>query len=856
MREHTAKSTQPYIAFDAVGQFRNAIADSGLTPPDHIQADGQLHRYSTNGKGRDNAGWYVLHTDGVAAGMFGCWRSGIQQTWCAKKSQDFSPEESKSHADKVRRMKDQRRQEKQDRNTKAAKLAITIWGNSKPVQSHPYLSTKNVTAHGLREYEGRLVVPLRDTAGAIHSLQFIDQDGNKRFLPGGAISGNYFAIDGIKERLLVCEGLATGLSLYEATGQAVAVAFNAGNLQPVAERLRSKHADIEIVICGDNDAWTEGNPGLTKAKEVAEAVGALCVIPEFKDTSDKPTDFNDLSNLEGVERVKEMIRESKEPVKSEESKQQPNTASICLVDLVLNQDVGLWHDPDGVAYATVKVNNHQEHWPLRSRSFRSWLAGELWKTGKRVASSQAMQDTLAVLEGYAVHEGEAYEVHVHLAEHSGNVYLDLCDEEWRVVEITSTGWAVTNNPPVRFRRTKGMRALPIPEKGGNLDELRRFVNVSNEEWPLVKGWLVGCFNVKGPHAGLAYGGEHGSGKTTATKVLKRLIDPSQSDLRSPPRNTQDLMIAANNSWVVGYDNLSSLRSYLSDDLARLATGSGFSTRTLYENDEETLFSACRPVLLNGIEDVVTRPDLMDRFIVIRAPRIEDTKRRDEADLWQKFEAVRPRMLGALLTSASKALHDLPNVKLDEQPRMLDFAKFVVAAESDEDKGRFLKAYIANRRDAQDMAIDADLVAQAILRHIEKARKWTGTAQELAKLLLPDNVPKEWPTTGQKMAGVLRRAAPALRAKGLEVEHNDKDRPRTWTLQTSDATDATDATRINTSDAPRHLSVTSRQFPKQSDGLKPPPNLDPVTSVTSVTCLQGHSSQDPSETDPGRTQEVI
>ena len=290
---------------------------------------------------------------------------------------------------------------------------------------------------------------------------------------------------------------------------------------------------------------------------------------------------------------------------------------------------------------------------------------------------------------------------------------------------------------------------------------------------------------------------------------------------------------------------------MSDDLARLATGSGFSTRMLYENDEEILFSACRPVLLNGIEDVVTRPDLLDRFIVIRAPRIRDAGRQEEAAFWVAFETARPRILGALLDAVSRALHNLPNTVLDEQPRMLDFARFAVAAESVEEKGKFLAAYMDNRRDTQEMAMDADLVAQAIHGYIDQQGEWIGSAQELADLLAPEKPAKDWPVTGRQMAGALRRAGPVLRVKGLDIEYDDKSRPRKWLLRTTakngDGNDVSDTTRMNAGDAARQLSVTSRQSSSTSDGtndgLKPAPALDSVIPVIPVTTKQGRSDSE-------------
>lgn len=523
-------------------------------------------------------------------------------------------------------------------------------------------------------------------------------------------------------------------------------------------------------------------------------------------------------------------------------------ASKQLISLA--DDVELWHTPDDVPYASIHVADHIEHWPLRSRGFRSWLARMLWESEQRAAPAQAMQDALSVLEGMAIHDGSEHKVHVRLAEHGDNVYLDLADDEWTVIEITPYRWRVISESPVRFERRAGMKPLPTPNKSGSLNDLHEFVNVSDNEWPLVLAALVGAMNVKGPHAVVNMSAEQGSGKSTNCRAIRRVIDPNEADLRSAPRDTRDLMIASRNGWICAFDNMSDLRPGLSDDLARLATGAGFGTRTLYSDDEETLIHACRPIICNGISDVVTRPDLLDRSLVIRPPRIEDRKRVDERTFWRRFETALPGILGALLDAVSTALQRRDDVVLDDAPRMADFARWVVAAEPalPIEAGAFINAYTANRRDAQDLALDADPVAQAIAELVDTKCEWTGTAGELAKAIKPDDAPKWWPATGQAMSGALRRAAPTLRAHGYQIIYDEHARPRTWTLRKSpdksDESDASDETRATGGFHGRQSPVTSKggngKSDGQSDGPKPAPQADSVSSVSPVTFIQADS----------------
>ena len=159
----------------------------------------------------------------------------------------------------------------------------------------------------------------------------------------------------------------------------------------------------------------------------------------------------------------------------------------------------------------------------------------------------------------------------------------------------------------------------------------------------------------GPYPLLAISGEQGSAKTVLSKLLKALIDPNAAPVRALSREERELMIAANNGYLLAFDNLSGLPNWLSDALCRLATGGSFAVRQLYTDDEEMLFEAARPILLNGIEEVVSRPDLGDRAIFLTLAPIGEAQRRPESELWREFEIARPRILGALLDAVVHGL---------------------------------------------------------------------------------------------------------------------------------------------------------------------------------------------------------
>jgi putative DNA primase/helicase len=295
---------------DHIESFRSAIVGAGLTAPDTIEADGKLHRFSSNGRKGDDAGYYSLHLDGIAAGVFGCWRSGLQSTWKADSGRKLTKEEAAAQRAALAEMQRQRDEAKQVAQESAATKTVEIVAKAAEASSdHHYLLSKGIMACGALQLNDALVIPVR-IDGKPTSLQFIGPDGTKRFLTGGAIQGGYFSIGTVKDApaLLICEGFATGASLHEATGLPVAVAFNAGNLEAVAKALRRKLPDKPMLICADDDVETAGNPGRTKAEAAATATGAAVVFPLFAgERGDKQTDFNDLHQAEGLEAVRRII---------------------------------------------------------------------------------------------------------------------------------------------------------------------------------------------------------------------------------------------------------------------------------------------------------------------------------------------------------------------------------------------------------------------------------------------------------------------------------------------------------------------------------------------------------------------
>jgi hypothetical protein len=455
-----------------------------------------------------------------------------------------------------------------------------------------------------------------------------------------------------------------------------------------------------------------------------------------------------------------------------------------LTDLAASAE--LFHSAEGTAFADLMVEGHRETWPVRSIRMRSWLRRKYYEATGAAAAAGAISSALDLLEARAQFDAPQCAVYLRVAERDGRIYLDLADERWRAVEVGPDGWQIITCPPVRFRRAAGMQPLRMPTRGGSLDALAPFFNVANRnDFVLVVAWLLAALRHGGPYPLLAVSGEQGSAKTVSSKMLRGLIDPNAAPVRTSPREERDLFIAANNGHLLAFDNLSDLSPWMSDALCRLASGGSFAVRQLYTDRDEVLFQAARPMILNGIADVITRPDLADRSIFLTLPHLTEERRRTEKEIWRDFETAQPRILGALLDAASHGLRALPEVRLEQLPRMADFALWATACEPVFDRvGAFVHAYTANRRSAIEEVVEADPVASRIRAIMAERTEWSGSASELLRVAASPSsddafrINVGWPRSSRALAGRLRRAQTPLRALGIEITFGREGRAGT------------------------------------------------------------------------------
>lgn len=530
----------------------------------------------------------------------------------------------------------------------------------------------------------------------------------------------------------------------------------------------------------------------------------------------------------------------------------PSQASL-LIALAEREQIDLFHDFEGTPYVSVSRGGHRETHPLKNKAIRVWLAAAFYREYGSAANAQAIADALAALSGKACFDGPTHQVYVRLAGHNGMIFLDLGNDAWQVVQVTSAGWSIIEaaDAPVRFRRPKGMRPLPMPECGGSIDQLREFINLpprgegSNDDASiLIVAWLLGALRPTGPYPILPLVGEHGTAKSTLARFLRGLIDPNAVPLRSEPRDETDLLIAATNSHVGAFDNLSRTSERFSDALCRMATGGGLSKRELYSDAEETLLDAQRPVLITSIEPVLTRGDAADRAMPVMLAPIPEEQRRTEKDVEARYEAARGAILGALLDAASLALKHEDTITIERLPRMADFARWVEAGSPafGWKPGTFLAAFERNRTGADDVALDALPIGAALYGLMEqrKGETWEGTASELLRVLTDSTGDqtrgdRAWPKNGQVLSGQLTRLAPHLRRKGITVtpSRDAGGKRRILTIAQDTNKTAENASHASHASQPRNgaeKSVTQSKSSPSQTGASPSQSVTPPSQA--------------------------
>ena len=502
--------------------------------------------------------------------------------------------------------------------------------------------------------------------------------------------------------------------------------------------------------------------------------------------------------------------------------------------------------PDCDAFADIAIDGHRETHRIRGQGVRQWLRHQYFNKTKSGVNSDALQVAVETIVAKAMFEGAELEVHCRVAEHCGVIYVDIGDPAWRAIKITRSGWAVVADPPVRFARSPSMQPLPVPTRGGSIESLRPFCNLSQDGFVLFVATLLAALRPNSNYPIPTITGEQGCGKSSLARTLVWLIDPRVPEQRSLPRTEEDLIVAAKSQHVLAFDNVSGLPDWLSDAVCRLSTGGGAGKRRLYTDEDEVLFSGRRLVALNGIEDVAVRPDLVDRAVMLALEPIAETARRDEKEFDQELAFAAPKILGALLDGVVSGLRDLATIRIADKPRMADFALWAeVCTRAYWPAGTFLRAYRENIAGAVELVLETNAVGDAVRHFMATQSSWQGTASELLPLLtalIPESASREreWPKRADALGGKLRRVAPALRRTGIHIAFDRGGHARTRIIRIEKRTEARPehggkkASAASAASAAGAKPTEDKQLDADSRGQR----ADTADSVQTVTSAGG------------------
>jgi len=684
--------------------------------------------------------------------------------------------------------------------------------------------------------DGAFSFPERDGAGRIVGLMLRAPDGRKGF-PRGAKRGLVVpaTLAASRDPTLICEGASDVCALLTLGLTAIGRPSNKGGADHLARMLEGQR----VIVAGENDQKADGSwPGRDGAKAVAERLAGAWSEPvawAFPPAGAKDIrswllarvaegldlDDADARKAAGGELLDTMLQTAREVSPKKRAQ------SDALVDLALDR-FRLGVTSEGEPFAVEHSGPNVALMLKGSRdALRATLAREYRARVGRVPNAAALGDALSVLAGEAM-EAEPEPVHLRVAEHDNNVVFDMGTPDGRAVVINADGWGMAERSPVLFRRTALTGALPEPERGGSLNDLRDLLNIADADWALVLGWLVSAFIPAIEHPIILFGGQQDAGKTTAARFLAGLADDSPVPTRCEPRDLQDWAVSASGSWVVALDNLSRISAWFSDALCRACTGEGMVRRKLYSDADLAVLNFRRVVILTSIDAGALRGDLGRRMVLIDLEPIDADRKRGAADLAGLYTERRPAIFGALLDLLARVLKIMPTIEPPATRGLADFARLL--ATLDRVMGSDARArYEDQFGRIAEAVIESDPVAVAVLAFVRERGAWSGTALDLLTALTPEKPPRGWPTSPRALGGRLRRLVPALRDAGAEVVPPvERDKTRRYTLRSTAQT--AQPPKIGPGDSASGDSARAVGEPPPPEQPDRPPKVYPFRAV--------------------------
>ena len=401
-----------------------------------------------------------------------------------------------------------------------------------------------------------------------------------------------------------------------------------------------------------------------------------------------------------------------------------------------------------------------------------WLTKLFYDAEKKAISDRSLDEVVSLLSAKAQFESPEHKTFLRVGGTRDRYSIDLGADDGLTVILTAAGWRTTPDNDTKLVRSAGFAKLPAPVRGGELNDLKRLLNLEGDTWVLALAFLLLCLRPNGGFMVLLIEGEQGSGKSFLCMVIKKIIDPNQVEKGRLPDSERDLMIHAKDYFLLSFDNVSGMKGDISDALCKLATGGGFGTRKLYTDDEQFVFNFCRPIMINGIADFVNRPDLLERSIPLRLPAMSNDGRRTEEDMLGEIEEILPGVLGCLYEIVSRALGTKLNSSIAPILRMADCERWLTACEPHTglEPGSFVKG-IRNAQDEIAIERAQNDAAIAPLLPLLKEGPFEGTVAELHQQISSDDHRNDryFPPTPAHLSKHLTRLRPAMKKAGIFFE---------------------------------------------------------------------------------------
>lgn len=515
----------------------------------------------------------------------------------------------------------------------------------------------------------------------------------------------------------------------------------------------------DAALCSHLAFWTGKNPPQIERLWLASPLGQREKTTGRKDYRKRTIDFA-VSNCKEIYKGNDLDQDI---TTEDESAEKESQASRLLKLIQSRKDIIIFRDSHSDPFVALEVDGIRQIWSCKGKQFKQWLSFLYWKTYDKNLSSEAKRGVIGTIESLATFEKEIIPLQTRNAFHNGDIWYDLTNNKWQAIKITPTSWELVEKPPILFRRYVYNRAQMMPIAGGNVRLLLKYFNISDpQQQLLILVHIICLFIPDFAHPILLVHGHQGSAKTTFSKLLRRVIDPSVMETASMPETHRELVqVIAHNSFLF-FDNVSWISNSVSDLLAKAVTGSSFPKRELYSDDDDIVYTFRRGLGINGINMVVMRPDLLERSIILKLDHISPENRKLEKQLMLEFENDLPNILGGIFDVLVKALALESNIKQPELPRMADFSRWgcAVAEAMGVTQKEFLDAYNTNIALQTEIVVNENLVASTLIAFMQSKgyKEWTGTASGLltamsdyAKDHHMDTYDRQWPKSHNSLS---------------------------------------------------------------------------------------------------------